>query len=87
VGAPQAQKRYLLLSSETHRVSGSGGCNRFTGSYEKNGDRLSFSKTAGTMMECPKSMDTEEAFLKALTRVTAWKITERQLKFLEATAK
>jgi heat shock protein HslJ len=38
------QGPHLLLTAESHRVSGSGGCNRMEGSYELSGDNLTFSK-------------------------------------------
>jgi copper homeostasis protein (lipoprotein) len=50
-------------------VSGSGGCNRFTGSYELNGERLTFGETAGTMMACIEGMETEKEFFAALKQV------------------
>jgi heat shock protein HslJ len=40
---------------------------------------------ASTMMACPEGMDTEKAFLNALTRVKTWKITEQQLELFDAT--
>jgi heat shock protein HslJ len=69
------QKRFFVLDPEQHRVSGSGGCNRLTGSYELNGDPLKFGRMAGTMMMCSQGMDTEQAFLKSLGPVSKWKIT------------
>ncbi len=49
------------------RVSGSGGCNRFTGSYTFTDGRLSFSPLAGTKMMCPEAvMDQEDRFQMAL---------------------
>jgi len=39
------KNRNLICSySESHRVNGSGGCNRLAGSYELHGDRLTFSQ-------------------------------------------
>ena len=49
------------------RVSGSGGCNRFTGSYTFTDGELSFSPLAGTKMMCPEAvMDQEDRFHMAL---------------------
>ena len=49
-------------------VSGSGGCNTLTGSYELDSDKLTFSQMASTRMACPEGMDTEKAYLKASPR-------------------
>lgn len=49
------------------RVSGSGGCNRFTGSYTFTDGELSFGPLAGTKMMCPEAvMDQEDRFHMAL---------------------
>ena len=68
-------------------MSGSGGCNRLTGSYEINGDQLKFGQMAGTMMMCPQGMDTEQAFLKSLGQVSKWKITGQSLQLLDSGGK
>jgi len=77
--ASQEQEAYFVLNSETHRVSGSGGCNRLMGSYELTGDHLTFNQMASTMMACTKGMDTEKKFLDALGLVKTWKISGQQL--------
>jgi heat shock protein HslJ len=82
--ASQQQVPHLSLNSESRRVTGSGGCNRVTGSYQLKGDQLTFSQMAGTMMACAKGMDTEKAFLDMLQRVGRWKITGQQLELLDA---
>ncbi len=49
------------------RVSGSGGCNRYTGSYTYGDGELTFGPLAGTKMMCPEAvMDQEDRFLEAL---------------------
>ena len=83
----QQQAAHLILYSQTHRVSGSGGCNRVTGSYEVNGEQLTFSQMAGTMMAYIAGMDTEKAFLQALDRVNQWKIKGQYLYLLDADRK
>lgn len=50
------------------RASGFSGCNRFTGSYTRDGDAISIGPLAGTMMACPEPrMAAEKAFLDALS--------------------
>ena len=49
------------------RVAGSGGCNRFTGSYTFEDGRLAFGPMAGTKMMCAEAvMDQEDRFHDAL---------------------
>jgi putative lipoprotein len=85
--APQQREAHFILNPANRSVSGSGGCNRLGGSYELNGDRISFRKVASTMMACvdPISMSTEARFLNALGRVTRWRITGQRLDLFDAT--
>jgi heat shock protein HslJ len=70
----------ITLDRARHRrVNGSGACNRLTGSYALDGDHLTFSQIAGTMMACLEGMQTEKAFLEALPQVKSWKIGEQRL--------
>ena len=49
------------------RATGSGGCNRFTGNYELEGDRLSFKPLASTRMACEQAvMRAEDEYFLAL---------------------
>ena len=43
------------------QVSGSTGCNTFNGSYELDGDQLSFGPLASTMMACEDALATQES--------------------------
>jgi len=82
VTAVSQQEPLFVLNSETHRVSGSGGCNRLTASYELKDDHLTFSQMVTTMMSCVEGMDTEKAFMKALTEVKTWKMAGEELELL-----
>jgi heat shock protein HslJ len=77
----------LLFDGKSRHVSGSGGCNQVTGSYELHGDQLTFGQVASTRMACPQGMDTEAAFLEALTKVKKWKIVGRDLELFDAAGK
>jgi heat shock protein HslJ len=83
---PQRQP-HLILDDDAHRVAGSGGCNRLMGGYERDGDRITFSQVATTMMACPDAMDTEAAFTKALAQVAAWRVLGQQLELLDDAGK
>jgi putative lipoprotein len=75
---------YLELSAG--RASGSGGCNRFTGGYKLHANILEFTPAAATMMMCIHEdvMNTEGAFLKALSSVRYWKVTDSNLQLLDS---
>ena len=49
-------------------VSGSGGCNNYSGGYTLNGDQISVSPLASTMMFCETGGQQETAYLAALQR-------------------
>jgi copper homeostasis protein (lipoprotein) len=85
VPVAQPPEPHFVLSSDARRVSGSGGCNRLIGSYEVKGDQLTFGQMAGTMMACPDGMDTEKAFLNALSQAQKVKITRQHLELFDAT--
>ena len=78
------QVAYIQLDPESHRVSGSGGCNRLMGGYELSGDHLKFTQVAMTRMMCLHGRDTESGFAKALNQVTSWKIADGKLLLKDA---
>lgn len=71
-----------LLFRGDGRVTGFGGCNRLSGTYEVRGDRLTLGPLAATRMACADAMDIESAFLGALGRVRRWKLESGRLKLL-----
>lgn len=57
------------------RVSGSGGCNRYTGAAKLSGEGLRFGPLASTMMACPEALMTQErALFAALERADRFDI-------------
>ena len=81
--APKQHEPYFVLDNKSKRIAGSGGCNRFTGTYQQNGDRLAFGKIAMTFMACPEGMETERDFAAALEQVRSWKILGEQLELYD----
>lgn len=73
----------IFLHPENRTVTGSGGCNRLTGRYAVNGNRLSFSNVASTMMACVSGMETEQTFHKALGNVRSWRISGQNLELVD----
>ena len=77
-GAPTAR-------FEGGRVSGFSGCNRFTGGYTVDRDRLTIGNLAGTMMACPEpAMAVEKAFLSALSGTLAANVADNRLNLTPA---
>jgi putative lipoprotein len=69
------RSRTSLSFDADGRASGLGGCNRFTGSYTLQGDRLRFGPMAGTMMACPPALAEQEQRLHAaFAAVRGWRI-------------
>ncbi|HEV8109488.1 MAG TPA: META domain-containing protein [Burkholderiales bacterium] len=66
-GSGPGGKTYATLVFNPGRISGSGGCNRFSGALEVKADAWQASDIAVTRMECaPELMKEEAAFLGAL---------------------
>jgi heat shock protein HslJ len=63
------------------RVSGSAGCNRYSGTYTVSGNSITFSSPmASTMMMCEQAvMDQESAYLKALGEAKTYAVNGDQL--------
>jgi heat shock protein HslJ len=72
------------LRFEGGRVSGTDGCNRYTAPYTAKGSVLQIGpRPASTMMACPPAtMKQADAFVDALTRARAYRITGEQLQLL-----
>ncbi|WP_170234459.1 MULTISPECIES: META domain-containing protein [Bizionia] len=76
------------FDTQTQKVSGFSGCNRFFGDYTVNGNQLNFGALATTHKMCsPEDNIKEQHLLKALAEVNAFDIsgTTLQLKNNEAT--
>ncbi len=78
-----AREPHMVLDAKTHRVSGSGGCNRLVGGWKVNGDHIIFGQMASTMMACADGMDAEGKFLKALGNASRWKISGQELELMD----
>jgi heat shock protein HslJ len=65
----------MILSAADSRVNGNAGCNNFFGSWQADGDTVTFGQMGSTMMACPNGMDTEQAFLAALGQANRHQIS------------
>ena len=66
-------------------VSGTGGCNRFSGSAVVNGSALKFGPLRATKMFCAGKMDTETVFLSALDATRAFAVSDDELVLTDET--
>ena len=71
-GRGPGQKTYATLVFNPGRISGSGGCNRFSGALEVKAEAWHASDIALTRMECaPELMKEEASFIEALEAARA----------------
>jgi heat shock protein HslJ len=68
---------------EAGRVTGTTGCNQYTGTYVLDGGRLTIEPGATTLKGCPPPADeVERAYLAALARVSGWRAEGDELVLL-----
>lgn len=77
-----ARQPTLRFNDSTLKISGSGGCNNFFGSYSKDGNKLSFGSVASTKMACPGMDEVETKYFKALADVNGYEIKNGELHLL-----
>ena len=77
--APGGDAAPTLAFDEQGAVSGSTGCNTFSGEVAIDGNALSFGPLVTTRMACadPAANAQEEAFLSAMERVSAYTVDEQ----------
>jgi heat shock protein HslJ len=77
-----ADKPDLQFDRDQKRVSGSSGCNRFTGAFEIDGSMMKFSRIASTKMACVdvELQRVETKFLKLLETTTRFEVEGNTLR-------
>jgi heat shock protein HslJ len=71
------QTTALTADFADDRISGSGGCNRFMGSYQTEGEQLSISPLASTRMACEEAvMNQEMKYLMALQGAQRYEVNQ-----------
>lgn len=77
---PMLPSEELTAEFASGRIAGSGGCNRFTGSYETTGQNLSIGPLATTFKACESSISTQETrYLQALQGAQRYAVTDQGL--------
>ena len=77
--APEAAFRLL----EQGRVTGTTGCNRFTGAYAIEGHNLRFKALAMTQMACPETRTIEANYVKAMNAARSYQFSGDTLELLD----
>jgi putative lipoprotein len=77
--ADPKREPHLILQAEPLQVGGYGGCNRLSGEYELEDDRLHFGALATTMRACVDGMDIEAGFHAALEKTRTFAIEGQSL--------
>lgn len=73
------------LSLSGSEATGSGGCNRFSGSAVIKGNTIKFGPLRATKMFCAGKMDTETVFFSALDATRGYAVSGNELVFLDET--
>jgi heat shock protein HslJ len=79
-----ANREAHLIFQTGGRVSGSDGCNRFTGTYQRTGDALTFGQLAGTQMACGDTGEIERAFHEAVKNTARLTVAGDRLRLLDS---
>lgn len=65
------------------QISGSDGCNRFSGLYERDENSIKFNPMATTLMMCPDGNEQASAMHIAFQNADTWRIRNSALEFLQ----
>ena len=84
-GAVPGREPSLELRPLERRVHGLTACNRFSGTYTLDGERLTFGPLAVTRMACVDGPPIELRYLRALGDTVSWRISGRDLELFDKT--
>ena len=82
-----AGTRLDMIFAEDGNVAGSAGCNRYSATFEVDGDSLRIGPVRATRMACPEPagvLEQEAAFLAALEMVATWRAEGDRLQLRSA---
>src|SRR5215471_16703658 len=82
---PDPNRETYLQFESGGRISGSDGCNRLTGTYQLDGERVAFTQMASTQMLCLTSSGTEGPFRDALQNATRLTVGRDRMELFDAT--
>jgi heat shock protein HslJ/mannose-6-phosphate isomerase-like protein (cupin superfamily) len=84
VPAESAARQPSLAFVANRRVAGTDGCNRISGPYTLNGERLTFGALVMTRMFCAETEAVSRRFNDALPGTTGWRIANGRLELVGA---
>lgn len=84
VDLSKGKPAFMEFNQENSRVSGSLGCNNFTGGYKFEEGKLKFGPLASTKMMCT-DMAVEDALSQALSNATDVKLNDGKLELFKGT--
>jgi heat shock protein HslJ len=87
VTSPNPTREAYLQFETGGRVSGSDSCNRIFGSYQLNGDAITFGQMMGTQMACQNTGDVERAFREALKSSARISVVGDRLELFDGSGK
>jgi copper homeostasis protein (lipoprotein) len=74
----------IRMAANGQRLTGWGGCNTLTGTYERRESELRFGQITGALLGCPDTGAIEDAFLRAIAATRSFRITGRTLELVDA---
>lgn len=75
---------HFILDANEGRAAGTGGCNRFSGSYEVEGATISFGMMAVTSMACIDDADVDRELAAALEKAATYRLHDDHLELVDA---
>lgn len=82
VATPINGTKLTALFGVDSQVTGSGGCNNFSGGYQIDGNQIKIGQLAATMMACPEppgAMNQEATYLASLQQAVRFQVTGSKL--------
>jgi heat shock protein HslJ len=77
----------LTASFENGEISGSAGCNHYSGRYQVKGNKITISEVASTLMACPEPeglMEQESMFLNYLSDAQTFTLADGRLMIFQS---
>lgn len=76
---PLADSEITLMFDAQNSISGHGSCNRYGGTYTREGENITFSQVFSTRMACEGTLAQEQTYLELLNAVTQYTLIDDTL--------
>lgn len=84
MGTNQRKDIHFVLSQENQRVRGFSGCNRFSGGYQYDPKKLTFSQLVSTRMACRQNTISEGQIFQVFEQTKTYQINGDKLSLFDA---